>query len=189
MERIALIYLLFYVVFPLWIIAGLGDWLCHRRAHIETNSGLKESLIHSLMLLEIAVPVLLGLFFEITPAILLFMLGCFILHQITSLWDVSLAVKQRPVLPIEQHIHSFLELLPFCALLIVCALNWEATSAIFNPSSYPIKGLQLKANPIPLSYLLPLLTAITALLVLPFGEELVRTHRAQYKKVRPTNLP
>ena len=185
MERLALIYLLFYVVFTLWILAGLADWLCHRRAHIEHSSGLKESLIHSLMLGEIAIPVLLGLFFGITPAILLFMLGCFILHEVTALWDVHIASSQRTVTPIEQHIHSFLEILPLCALLLVCALHWEAVSAIPNPSSFPIKGLQLKANPIPLSYLLPLLTALVLLLALPFGEELLRTHRAQYKKVRP----
>lgn len=186
MERLALIQLLFYVIFPLWVLAGLADWWCHRRSHIETSSGLKESLIHSLMLIEIAVPVLLGLFFEITPAILLFMVACLILHEITTLWDVSLATKQRYISPLEQHIHSFLELLPFCALLIVCALHWEAVQSLPHPSSYPIKGLQLKASPIPFSYLLPLLTAITVLLVLPFGEELVRTHKARYKKVPPT---
>lgn len=187
MERIALFQLLFFVVFPLWILAGLGDWWCHRRTHIETTSGLKESLMHSLMMFEIAVPVLVGLFFEITPAILLFMIGCLVLHQLTAFWDLSSTMQHRYISPLEQQVHSLLEILPLCALLIVCALNWEAVTSLTTPSAFPIKGLQLKANPIPISYLLPLLTAITLLLVLPFGEELLRSHKARYQKVPPTS--
>jgi hypothetical protein len=46
--------LLQYVMVPLWIAAGLGDWACHRASNIETTAGVEESAIHSLMLAESA---------------------------------------------------------------------------------------------------------------------------------------
>jgi hypothetical protein len=56
---------LLYFVLPLWLAAGLADYLCHRASHIEKTSGYKESLLHLLMFAEIAVPLLAALFFEI----------------------------------------------------------------------------------------------------------------------------
>ena len=53
-----LIQLMLYVFLPLWGIAGFADWCCHRATRIEHTSGLKESLIHSLMGIQMAVPIL-----------------------------------------------------------------------------------------------------------------------------------
>ena len=181
MEKIALINILLYFIFPLWILVGFLDWLCHRRTHLAHNSGVKESLIHSLMFLEIGIPVSAGLILEITPLLLIFMILMFLIHEITAMWDVSYAVKYRYISPVEQQIHSFLELLPLFALLIVVALHWDAFMAIFDgvlTDGKPV--LRLKDNPIPLSYLVPLFTGILFLLVLPFIEELWRS--AKLKK-------
>ena len=41
-----------YCIVPMWIGAGFVDYICRRRTKIETTSGLKESLMHSLMMLE-----------------------------------------------------------------------------------------------------------------------------------------
>jgi hypothetical protein len=41
---------LLYVLMPLWTIPGFGDYLCHRRAKIESTSGTQESITHSLMM-------------------------------------------------------------------------------------------------------------------------------------------
>ncbi|MFF2147014.1 hypothetical protein [Kitasatospora sp. NPDC058190] len=40
------------------------------------------------------------------------MTGAALAHGATALWDVALATGEREVTPIEQHIHSFLEVLP-----------------------------------------------------------------------------
>lgn len=182
MEKIALINILLYFIFPLWIIAGFSDWLCHRHTHLEKNSGMKKSLIHSLMLLEIGIPVSVGLILEISPLLLFFMIFMFFIHEITAIWDVSYAIKYRYISPIEQHIHSCLELLPLCALLIVLALHWEIFIAMFSGNLIDGKPiLRLKENPIPASYLLPLFTGIIFLLILPFIEELWRSVRPKYK--------
>ena len=178
MEKIALINILLYFIFPLWVVVGFLDWLCHRRTHLEHNSGIKESLLHSLMFLEIGIPVIAGLILEITPLLLVFMICMFLIHEITAMWDVSYAVKHRYISPVEQHIHSFLELLPLFALLIVLALHWDAFMAIFEgvlTDGKPI--LRLKESPIPPNYLVPLFTGILCLLVLPFTEELWRSAR------------
>src|SRR2546430_17694212 len=46
---------LMYFVLTLWLVAGFADYLCHRASRIATTSGPKESLIHLLMLAEVAV--------------------------------------------------------------------------------------------------------------------------------------
>jgi hypothetical protein len=44
---------LLYGVLPLWMLAGFGDWLCHRVEHIEHTAGTKESALHWAMLAEL----------------------------------------------------------------------------------------------------------------------------------------
>jgi cytochrome c oxidase assembly factor CtaG len=46
---------LLYFVMPVWFLAGVADWLCHRATDIEHTAGAKESFIHLLMFAEIAV--------------------------------------------------------------------------------------------------------------------------------------
>src|SRR4051812_30659910 len=114
---------LMYFVLPLWLAAGFADYLCHRAAHIETTSGWKESLLHLLQLVEMAVPTLAAIFLEINALIFLIMIVALILHHATAIWDVSYAYHTRVVNPTEQHIHSFLEILPLTGFLIVAILR------------------------------------------------------------------
>src|SRR3954468_17262202 len=51
-----------FCVLPLWIIAGLGDYLCHRAARIQDNSGAPESILHLVQFGLVGLPVTLGLF-------------------------------------------------------------------------------------------------------------------------------
>src|SRR5216110_2925027 len=55
-----------YFVIPIWMAAGLADWLCHRASDIEHTGGVLESLLHLLMLAEVGVPTLGALFLEVT---------------------------------------------------------------------------------------------------------------------------
>jgi len=56
---------LMYFVLPLWLVAGFGDYLCHRASHIATTSGFKESLIHLIMLGEISIAVTAAMAFPV----------------------------------------------------------------------------------------------------------------------------
>lgn len=107
--------ILMYFILPLWLAAGFADWLCHRASHIETTTGAKESLLHLLMFAEIGLPLLAAMFLEINGLIIAVMLLAFVAHEATALWDVSYATTARTVTPIEQHVHSFLEIIPLMA--------------------------------------------------------------------------
>src|SRR5687768_2139549 len=39
-------WLLNFILLPLWLAAGLVDYFCHRRTHIELTSGATESWLH-----------------------------------------------------------------------------------------------------------------------------------------------
>src|ERR1700680_2342176 len=43
---------LMYIIMPVWSVAGFLDWLWHRQTKIETTSGVKESIMHLLMMAE-----------------------------------------------------------------------------------------------------------------------------------------
>ena len=79
----------------------------------------------------------------------------------------------REVKPIEQHVHSVLEMMPLTGLLMVIALHWKAFIALFGlaPASF---GLALKPEPLPWLYIVTMLALTLLFEVLPYLEELVR---------------
>jgi hypothetical protein len=97
--------ILMYFILPLWLAAGFADYLCHRAAHIERTSGVKESALHLLQFAEMGVAILVAMFLEINALAILIMIACFFLHEATALWDLSYASATREVDPIEQHVH------------------------------------------------------------------------------------
>src|SRR5436309_8101692 len=89
--------LLLGFVVPLWIGAGLADWLCHRRSDIEHTAGTQEAVIHAAMMTEAGIPVMLGLFFEVNAGVIAATLTALGLHQATAVWDVAYADSRREV--------------------------------------------------------------------------------------------
>ena len=171
--------LLQYVAVPLWIGAGLGDWVCHRRTNIEATAGAKESAIHALMMAEAGVPATLGLFFEINAGLLSVTLGAFALHQATAVWDVAYADGRRRVTPTEQHIHGLLEQVPAMATAFLVALHWDQTRALVGRGrGKAVFRLQRKRRPVSLRYRTGLLAAVAGLVAVPYGEELWRCVKA-----------
>ena len=170
---------LMYFVLPLWLAAGFADYLCHRAAHIETTSGAKESLLHLLQFGEMAVAVLAALFLDIDALVLLIMLICFLLHEATALWDVRYAVEMREVTPIEQHVHSFLEMMPLMGLALIAAFNWEQFLALFSLGKEQARfDVTVRDGPPSWTYIVIVLTLVVLFEVLPYLEELVRGLRA-----------
>jgi hypothetical protein len=175
--------LLLYFIIPLWFLAGLADWLCHRATDIAHTTGAKESLLHLLMFAEIAVPLLACLFLEINAAIFLLMILAFLAHEATALWDVSYAVPRRTVSPIEQHVHSFLEMIPLMAGIIVAVRHWGQLLALFGLGPEPARfSIALKGDPLPVLYIVLVLGAALFLELLPYLEELWRGIRAARRR-------
>jgi hypothetical protein len=170
--------ILMYVILPLWLAAGFADYLCHRASRIEITSGWRESLLHLAQFAEVALPILAALFFDINAGIILLMIICLFLHQITAMWDVRYATATREVKPIEQHVHSVLEMMPLTALLMIIALNMDAFFSLLRWSNAQF-ALVPKVDPLPWTYLAIVLGATALFEVLPYLEELVRGARGR----------
>ena len=176
---------LLYGVMPLWFVPAISDWAMHRRSRIQDTSGTKESLIHALMMTEAGVPVLMGLLAKVNPLTLSVMGTAAAAHGATALWDVSVATDEREVTPVEQHIHSFLEVLPLTAFAFTACLHWDQVRrALHGRHRTEDWKLLPKDTPLPLSYLLAIGGGITAFVALPYGEELLRCLRAQRERTR-----
>jgi hypothetical protein len=171
---------LLYFVLPLWVVVGFADYLCHRKADIEHTAGPKESVIHLLGFGVIGIPVLAGLFFEINAIVLLTMLAGFLLHEAITYWDIVYANETREVTPLEQHIHNYLALVPLIGLVLAVILHWPQFAALFGLGmESPDFAFVLKQNPLPIWYIVTLLSVIALFDLFPFIEELLRGLRAK----------
>jgi len=126
--------LLGYVVFPLWLLSGVADYLCHARSDIAHTSGTHESALHLLQTAEIGLPVLVFLFLSTNALTLALMTAGVVAHAATSWRDVKFAAQLRHISPGEQYVHSFLNVLPWIALALVAILHWPVVVAIFDPA-------------------------------------------------------
>jgi hypothetical protein len=177
---------LMYFVLPLWLIAGFADYLCHRAAQIEKTSGAKESLLHLLMFAEMGLPILAAIFLEINALVFAVMIVAFLLHEATALWDVAYATETRGVGPFEQHVHSFLEMLPLMGLTMIAVLHWPQFLALFGLGDEAARfDIALKPYPLPWPYVAAILGAVLLFEVLPYLEELVRGLRANHGRLVP----
>jgi hypothetical protein len=118
-----LIGLLAFAVLPLWLVAGGADWLCHRRTDIERTSGTRESWLHLVEFAQIAIPAIAALFLEMTALLIVACGAAVALHMTTSLLDTTWTQPRRHISPLEQQIHSYLEMLPLFALSLVLVLH------------------------------------------------------------------
>ena len=173
------------MIVPLWVAAGFADWLCHRAARIELSAGPRESALHLLMLAEAAIAVLAALFLQVNAGVIALIIAALIVHQLTAMADVRYANAVRSISPNEQHVHSFLESLPFMAALLVFILHWPQLLSLFGLGAEPA-DLSIRAKDPPLNpiYLAALLTAIALVEVLLYAEEFWRGVRARRARGR-----
>src|SRR5712671_6645217 len=185
MEAGAAQMILMYFVLPLWLAAGFADYLCHRAASIETTSGWKESLLHLLQFGEMAIPTLAAIFLEINAMVIATMIVCLVAHEATAIWDVSYAYGRRKITPTEQHIHSFLEMLPLMGLLIVVTIHWQQFLSLLGLGrEAPEFTLRLKQPPLPWLYVSVILLVVVIFEILPYLEEFIRGIRHRMKSTR-----
>ena len=178
--------ILLYFILPLWLLAGCADWLCHRASHIERTTGAKESLLHLLMFAELGLPLLAAIFLQINAGIIAIMIVAFFIHEATALWDVSYAVTARDVTPIEQHVHSFLEMIPLMAILFVVSRHWDQFLALFGFGVETARfDLAWKDLPLPATYVFSVMTAILLFELIPYIEEFFRGLRANHGALVP----
>jgi hypothetical protein len=173
--------ILVWVVLPLWVGAGFADYLCHRASDIEHANGIRESLIHWLMLIEVVVPLGLCVFFRINAFVIAVALACLLAHEVTGYLDLKLAMATRRITAFEKQVHSVLEVLPLTAILLVMILHWPQTQALFGLGTEPAQWF-LGPKQIPRwGEIVPPLTALVLLAIAPYAEELARGLKAPKK--------
>lgn len=162
------------VLYPIWLVAGAGDYLCHRFTRIERTSGSKESLFHIAQFLTIAVIFVSAVLLEITLAVLMIMAIALIAHTALSLADVAYTSNRRHISTLEQHVHGFMDVIPFIAVCLLALMHWDTLG--FDSGA---PALRLKAESLPALQASLLLGSFAVLAGVPVCEEWFRTHRAQ----------
>jgi hypothetical protein len=173
--------LLVFIVLPLWVVAGFADYLCHRASGMTGVTGPRESLIHWLMVAEVALPLLLAVFFRINALLLALMIACLVAHEITGYLDLKLAMATRKVTIFEHQVHSVLEVIPLTAMLLVMALHWPQAQALFG-FGQEAADFSLGPKQLPRwGEIIPPAAAFLLFVIVPYAEELWRgskKHRA-----------
>jgi hypothetical protein len=170
--------LLMFVVIPVWIAAGLLDWWCHRRTAIERTSGWPENAFHWLLFAEAGVAVLAVGLLEIDAAVLLLVCTAFLAHEVTTFIELRYVVPLRRVGPLEQMVHSFMEILPLAMLALLAVMQWDQVQALTGAGVADF-SLRAKEHPWPAGYLLGVAAAVLLFNILPLAEEGVRCWRAR----------
>lgn len=175
-----LIRLILYGILPIWGISGFIDWLCHRATKIETTSGLKESLLHSVMGIQLGVPIVLGLFFQINFLIILISFVALLMHEVAAHSDVHYAAPRRHISIWEMHVHNYMATLPLYLFLLILVLNWPVVEQVSQGNwtgqwSFIPLATRYGGN----SYLTSYLLFMLVLCVFPYLEENIRCWRAQ----------
>lgn len=174
---------LLYVFLPLWGIAGFADWCCHRATHIESTSGLKESFMHTLMGIQLGIPIMFCLLFQVNVLVLLICISAWILHEIVAHWDVHYAAPRRHISIWEMHAHSYLASLPLYMLTMIMVINWPVVVQLV---SFDWQGqMALIRVDIPHGgprYLAFYLSFMAVLCFFPYAEENLRCLRHRFRK-------
>ena len=184
MQSTALV-LIAVVVLPLWLAAGVADYLFHRATRIEATSGWRESALHLVQFAEVGAAILAALLFEVNGALVGFVVAMILAHEVTTWIDLSYAGSRRRIPPFEQMVHSVLEVLPLTALLLLLVHRWPDADAL--ASSLRDLEPRLAHYPIAMPWLLGIVIAIGALGVAPYVEELWRCLRAERRRMAPAS--
>jgi hypothetical protein len=173
-------FILLYVVMPAWLLAGVADWACHRRTDIAHTSGVKESLLHLLMIGQGGLAVLAVMFLRVNAAVLLLLAVLLAAHALTLHWDLHSTTGKREIAPVEQTVHALLEALPMSAFALIVAGHWAQALALFGAGDAPVDWqLRWKEEALPTGQVVALLLGSFFLGTLPYLEELQRSWRGR----------
>ena len=153
-------------LYPLWLVAGCIDYLCHRRTNIEKTSGIRECGFHLLQFTVLFVALVLSTLFATTALVLVLLIAAIAMHSMLAYADVAYTQPRRYISPLEQHVHGYMDVLPVVALSLLLLLSWHDIWA----GSW---RLQLRENPLELRNLL-LLGSFAVIAGIPILEELWR---------------
>jgi hypothetical protein len=132
------------------------------------------------MMAEIGLPAAAALVLEPNAGLLALMGAAAVTHHATAVKDVRVAYESpRQILPAEQHVHAFLEVLPWQALAMIATLNWDQLRALAGRSPQRADWrLRRKRRPLSRGYIAAVTGSVLIFIGMPYGEELVRCLRS-----------
>jgi hypothetical protein len=160
---------LIWGLYPAWLLAGAGDYLCHRASDIEHTSGTPESWLHLWQFAALLIAFSAAVLLNINAIVFGILVVLVIAHGVLVHLDVSYTDGRRHISPIEQRVHGFMDVLPLVAVALIGVLHWPEITA--SPSA-PIFSLQ----PPDVGRVL-LVGSFAVLSGVPILEELARTYR------------
>lgn len=160
--------LLLWGIYPVWLLAGAGDYFCHHRTDIERTAGATESWLHLAQFGCLAVAFACALLLEISAAVFVLMVMLVLTHSLLSYIDVRYTEGRRHIAPIEQTVHGFMDVLPLVAVALLGVQHWPEIRA-GSVTFAPLPSIELER--------MLLLLSFVALAGLPIIEELLRCLR------------
>lgn len=178
-----LINVMLYVFLPLWGIAGFADWCCHRATKIEVTSGIKESLMHSLMGIQMGIPIILCLIYYVNVLTLLICIITWIAHEVVAHYDVKYATPKREVSIWEMHAHTYLGSLPLYMLTSIIVINWGVFQQLISLNWEGSISFVYVDEPHGTPKFLPIYLAFMGMVcIFPYIEENLRCFKAYLKE-------
>jgi hypothetical protein len=98
------------------------------------------------------------------------------MHHAVAALDLVYANSQRRIAPREQMVHSFLEIAPITALLLLGVLQWPQLIALFGQGPEPARFAP-EIRLLPTAYVSTVLGSAILLNLVPYIEELARCMR------------
>jgi hypothetical protein len=163
---------------PVWLLAGLADWACHRAERIERSAGLKESTLHLAMIGELGLGVLAVLWLQVNAAVLVLLLAVCVAHELTMWWDLRYASSKRLIPIAEQWVHGVQMVLPWVGVVTLAIVYREQALAVLGWNErMPDWALRWREPPLPVEAKAAVLLGAVLLVVLPFLQEWQRCRR------------
>jgi hypothetical protein len=172
--------LLVWGIYPAWLLAGAGDYLCHRNTCIERTSGATESWLHLAQFVCLAVAFACAVLLQISAAVFVVLVALVVAHSLLSYIDVRYTDGRRRISPIEQSVHGFMDVLPLVAVAVLGVQHWQQIRA---------GSMTFALHPsVDLGRVL-LLSSFAVLAGLPVLEELLRTLRSSAVSLTQASPP
>lgn len=112
-----------YSIYLVWLACGRLDFALHQRTSISTTSGVAESVLHGVQIGIIGAGAVawLAMLPSWANGLLLVFLGT--AHAVAGYLDTKSADQVRRISPLEQHVHSVLDIAPWVFI------GWALASA------------------------------------------------------------
>ena len=186
-EATLVLNVMLYVLLPLWGIAGMLDWWCHRNTEIEKTLGLHEAYVHCLMGVQIGIPVVLSLLFEVNVLIMLLCFAALVAHELVAHYDVHFTTGKREISIWEVHAHNYLATLPFFLLLLIIVRKWEVFLDTVTLNWGGGLGIEWRQEPLGASgnYAMGYMVIMSVFVVFPYMQEGWRCYRYEKEHGKP----